>query len=152
MFFLARSNGHSSEPPRRLFHLVDLGATRRRDILFSQLDQNPGVFNEDGSFEFPFELRPEGGEIKEFKKGDRVVVVKPPISTIKEGACGTVLYDKDSWGEYGVVLDEAFAGGHNLAGACEPGHGYWFWPEQLELAADVMTAIDENAFDALLFG
>lgn len=160
MFFPARSNGHSSESLRRLIHLVyddDLTpyqldeVLRRRDILFSQLDQNPGVFNEDGSFEFPFELQPEGGAMKEFKKGDRVVVVKPPLTTIKEGACGTVLYDEDSWGEYGVALDEAFDGGHNLAGACESGHGYWFWPEQLE-PADIAPSIDEEAFDALLFG
>lgn len=88
--------------------------------------------------------------MEDFKKGDRVVVVRPPLSTIKEGACGTVLYG--DWGDYcGVVLDEAFDGGHDLGGTCEPGHGYWFLPERLEMWDDV-PAVDEEAFDALLFG
>lgn len=125
-------------------------AIRRRDILFSQLDQNPGVFNEDGSYEFPFELRPEGEEMEKFKTGDRVVIVVPPLSTtIKEGACGTVLYDK---GGYGVAFDEAFDGGHDLGGACEPGHGYWFFSPGRLAPADIMPAIDDGAFNALLFG
>lgn len=37
----------------------DPEALRRRDELFAELDQNPGVFNDDGSFEFEFTLEPE---------------------------------------------------------------------------------------------
>lgn len=36
----------------------DREALRLRDELFAELDRNPGVLNDDGSFEFEFSLKP----------------------------------------------------------------------------------------------
>lgn len=56
----------------REFHEVvmhpDQETLRRRDELFAELDQNPGVFNEDGSFEFEFTLEPVVVSTAEFSQ------------------------------------------------------------------------------------
>ncbi len=61
---------------------------RRRDELFAELDQNPGVFNDDGSFEFEFTLEPVVVSTSEFSQSI-------DISSVESANCVEIIFSHD---------------------------------------------------------
>ena len=62
-----------------------------------------------------------------FQPGDRVVLVSD-FDHIKAGETGTfVHHDKGNWPELGVQWDKELMDGHDCAGNCEDGYG-WYVP------------------------
>lgn len=63
----------------------------------------------------------------EFKPGDRVVLVKS-FAHLKAGDTGVFVHeDEGSWPELGVRWDNEIRDGHDCAGNCEDGYG-WYVP------------------------
>lgn len=68
---------------------------------------------------------------KEFKKGDRVKLLKN-VDNAKRGMIGTCM-DRHGCYAIPVEFDEKFKGGHSCNGRTREGHGHWIRPEDLEL-------------------
>lgn len=97
---------------------------------------------------------PEYTKLK-FQPGDRVVAVET-FDEIKVGDTGTFVHeDKDSWPELGVRWDKDLEDGHDCAGHCEYGYGWYVPIGYLDFAESVdfgeLPEVDHGA-ESILFG
>lgn len=89
----------------------------------------------------------------EFYVGDRVCAIESVIAsnnlirTVGKDNVGTIMIVEN--GGFGIAWDKNF-GGHDLAGRCKSGHGWWCLTSEIALAPeekedyDLVPATDEE--------